>query len=126
MAAGGLSVQCLPALAASGLSLSSSFTWKVTATSASPASLMGRGCPSHCGASSLVGAQLCCSVSMKANACTHLWLSKAGGNLLGKIKYVYDLEKNKYGNDAVRLCLLQAFIPNTCLHLQQETSVFVS
>lgn len=86
--AGGLSVLCLPAPAASGRSLSPSFTLKVTAISASPVSLRGRGCPSHCGASSLGGAQLCCSVSMKASACSHLWLSSAGGNLLENITSV--------------------------------------
>lgn len=84
---GGLSGQRLPALAASGLSPSPCFTLKVTAATASPASSRGRVRPSHCGASSRGGAQLCCNASMKVNACSHLWLSWAGGTLLGKMKY---------------------------------------
>lgn len=96
--AGGLSGRRRPALAASGpgLSLSPCFTLEVTTATASPASLRGRVRPSHCGASSRGGAQLCCSASMKVNACSRLWLSWAGETLVGKRK---------------------PFISSTCSHL---------
>lgn len=101
--AGGLWAQRLPALAASGLPLSPCFTLKVTAATASPASLRGRVRPSHCGASSRGGAQPCCSASMKVNACSHLGLSWAGGTLVGKMKYCVTQrwEKVKY---SYRVC----------------------
>lgn len=76
-----------PALAASGLSPPPRFTLRVTAATASPASSRGRVRPSHCGASSRGGAPPCCSASTKVNACSHLWLSWAGGTLVGEIKY---------------------------------------
>lgn len=57
------------------------FTSEVTATSASLASLRDPGCPSHCGAFSLEGAQLCCSVSTRGSACNHLEAAEAGGTL---------------------------------------------
>lgn len=101
-------------LAASRLSLSPCFTLKVTTATASPASLRGRVRPSHCGASSRGGAQLCCSASMKVNACSHLWLSWAGGTLVGKMKYCVTqrCEKVEY---SYRVCPCTSVTFNTKL-----------
>lgn len=57
------------------------FTSHITGASVSLASLRDPGCPSHCGAFSLEGAQLCCSVSTRGSACTRPWAALAGGNL---------------------------------------------
>lgn len=58
-----------------------------------PASLRALWCLSHCGAFSLVEAQLCCIVSTRGSACTHLWEAQGDGNL--RIKHTAAYYKNE-------------------------------
>lgn len=69
-----------------------------------PASLRALWCLSHCGAFSLVEAQLCCIVSTRASACTHLWEAQGGGNLRIKQTSAYYEDECKVFADKKYRC----------------------
>lgn len=69
------------------------FMSEIMVALAFPASLRALWCLSHCGAFSLVEAQLCCIVSTRGSACTHLWEAQGDGNL--RIKHTAAYYKNK-------------------------------
>ncbi len=87
------------------------FQLDITAASVSPASLRALGCLSHCGASSLAGARLCCSVSTRGSACTRLWAAQTGGNLGTKQRVINrnkvikdrntDVKENRHKEDTL-------------------------